>query len=448
MSTRFCPQCGGENDESARFCVYCREPLPEQQPVSQAVAPPPAPQPAPQPTQQFQPPQGDPYGQTQFQQPAQQFQPQQPVKKKKSPIKIILIIVGILVLGCIGTIIAVFGAASCSLNNLAAAEYYEIGGDRVPSVKTALGTEYKVTGSATKTEKGQETLDIVFETSGTAGEDMKRYASYLNDKGWLRIQDADFAQSSNPKSGLRGFQMAKNSTVAGYVVVVTLYWEPGSFNLVIDRLAGDVASETDDDLPVEPADAPSINLGGSNGGGTNPAAEDDLWAPPYFRTFNSKHYGMGLSMHSENSSSDISASMDMDVEFYVNGSRSAMVTEIFGITFRYVIDGGKQYIIDDATKQVIVSSAEDASPLPDTANMTFVSAGEDMFQGRMLYCEIWKSASGQQTKWFFDTDNEWIEGFSQTGDDGTKNEAYIAWLQVDFDESIFEIPSDYTVIQQ
>jgi hypothetical protein len=80
--------------------------------------------------------------------------------------------------------------------------------------------------------------------------------------------------------------------------------------------------------------------------------------------------------------------------------------------------------------------------------MTFVSAGEDMFQGRMLYCEIWKSGSGQQTKWFFDTDNEWIEGFSQTGGDGTKNEAYIAWLQVDFDESVFDIPSDYTVIQQ
>jgi hypothetical protein len=483
MSKIICPKCGAENDGTAKFCIYCRASLEGAAAAGQAATepavataaaqptqpfqPPQEPQPTqqfqppqePQPTQAFQPPQQpqpvqqSPYGQAGQTQPGTgaPFSPQQqdfpappPEKKKRNVLRIVLIIVAILVVGCIGTVVAVFGAASCSLNALADADSYEIGNDRVPSVKTALGERYDVTGSAVKTENGQETLDIVFKTGGTSGKDMERYASYLSDNGWLRTQDADFSQASNPKSALRGFQLAKNSTTSGYVVVVTLYWEPGEFNLVIDRLVGDVAGETDDD--PKPAPTPDPTPTPTPGSQTD-VDEADLWAPAYFVTLNSRHYGMGMTMHSENSSSDGSVNLDMDVEVYVDGDRSAMLMEIMGMNIRYVIDGGKQYMIDDSSKQIFVSAADDNSPVPDTSGLTFVSVGEDVFQGRTLYCETWKSATGRQTKWFFDTDNEWIEGFSGTTDDGTLNEVYIAWLVVDYDESVFDIPSDYTVVQ-
>jgi hypothetical protein len=379
--------------------------------------------------------------------PAQQnLQPQAPTKKKKSPLKIVLIVAGILLLGCIITFIAVFGAASCSLNKTADAAYYEIGGDQVPSVKTALGTIYDVTSVATSNNNGMETLDIAFKTDGNSGTEMQSYAAYLSSQGWLRVQDADFSQASNPKSAGLGFQLAKNSTTSGYVVVMTLYWEPGSFNLVIDRLEGDVASEggstTGDNISLG-----GNGSGGSEQGGSSGSDQSDLWAPGYFNTLNSGHYAMGMNVHTESSASDVSASLDLDFEVYVSGSKSAMLMEFMGMTIRYVFDGTTQYMIDDSSRQVQVSSAEESFPVPDTSGMVFVSAGQDVFRGSTMYCEVWQSPSGTQTKWFFDTENQWIEGFTNIADDGTITEVYIAWLQTDFDESIFNIPSDYTVIQ-
>jgi hypothetical protein len=231
--------------------------------------------------------------------------------------------------------------------------------------------------------------------------------------------------------------MGKNSTASGYVVVVTLYWEPGQFNLVIDRLVGDVSGENGGgDTPL-PSPTPN----------PTPAPEDDLWAPAYFETFNSRHYGMGMSIKSSGGSSEMSVSVDMDVEVYIDGDRSAMVMELMGMPLRYVVDGGKQYLIDDTSKTVTITTADTDTFLPDTSSMTFVGVSEDTFQGQTMYCEIWNTASGRPIKWFFDTKNEWIEGFSTVTDDGTLNETYIAWLHVDYDEAVFDIPADYTVVQ-
>jgi hypothetical protein len=156
---------------------------------------------------------------------------------------------------------------------------------------------------------------------------------------------------------------------------------------------------------------------------------------------------MGMNLHGVSGSGDASASMDMDFEIYVSGSKSAIVMEVIGMTIRYVTDGTTVYMIDDSSRQVIVSSDDQVTPVPNTSGLSFVSAGQDVFRGSPMYCEVWQAADGTQTKWFFDTDNEWIEGYTSVTPDGTTNEVYIAWLQTDFDESIFDIPSDYTVVQ-
>jgi len=459
MATTNCPKCGAANELPARFCRYCRAPLdgtgetqaalaantpaaawPNTDPASAAVQ-----LPNYAATQSFAPPPRDNVVTD-----AYQAQTGEPAKKKRSPLKIVLIVVGALLACCIVGAVATFAVASCSTGQVAEAEEYEIGPDKVPSVKKVLGKTYTVTGYATSNNGGLQTVDIAFSTDGRANEEMQQYCHYLSRNGWLRTQDADFGQTANPKSRQAGFQLAKNSSESGFVVVVTVYWEADGFNLVIDRTEGDVGS---DDVPQEDTPAPSIFGGGSSGSDESASGTDtdDLWAPVYFQVFESGHYAMGLSIKASNTSTSgndsMTASTSQDLEVYVDGDRQAMSMTVGGRELRSVFMNGKQYIIDDASRTVVVTGSEPLEMVSDTSGVTFVSAGTDAFMGTEMYCEVWDSPSGNRSKWFFDTENEWIEGYAFTAEDGTYNEIYVAWLELDFDESVFNVPADYQQIQ-
>ena len=474
MSTVYCPKCGGENNAESSFCGFCREPLGAAAVHTDAQAAAQQQQPALEPTQQFpqQPTAGQPqqpeqpaydqpqqpaqptqpaYGQpaqSQQQQPAQppygqpQLQPtiqQQPPKKGKG-LKIALFIIGGLVLLLVIGALVVFGVTSCTIdvvenatNEVAEADYYEIGGDKVPSVKLALGRKYDVTGYASENSSIKSTLDIVFKTSGASNEEMSAYSEYLSDQGWLRTQDCDWTQTSRPKSQHQGFQMAKNSIKSGYVVVVTLYYEPGTFNLVIDRVEGDVSS----------VDSDSTSQNSSSG--ISSSDTDDLWAPGYFETLNGDAYYMSTTMRSSSANGVVDE--EIEVDFYVNGKDTAMVTTTIGVEARFVFKDNKSYMIVDSEQIVYVGESVPELLVPDTSGMTFVKTGEGKFMGRTLYCETWKNASGNETQWFFDTDAGWIEGFSSTSPSGELTEVYIAVLEVNYDKSVFTIPANYQTVQ-
>jgi hypothetical protein len=422
---------------------------------------------ASQPTQPFQPPQpqGSSYGQQQAPQPYGQagqvqsgatpsFSPQQqnfqapPPQKKKSVVKIVLIIVAILVVGCIATFVAVFGAASCSLNDIAEAEYYEIGSDKVPSVKTALGTKYDVTGSAIKKENGQDTLDIVFKTDENSGKVMERYASYLNDEGWLRIQDADFAQSSNPASGLKGFQLAKNSTTPGYVVVVTLYWEPNEFNLVIDRLEGDVSSEVE--APAEVAEEADISLGDIGGGGSggiggNTDTQSGLLSTDIWKIFDSRSYHMEVIVYTYDN-------LDGTVmEYWISNPNVAMAFEQDGETYRLILKDGKQYVVIDS--QQLVAAADNGDTIEDvtfdlSSDQTFIGTGEGKFYGGVYYYEAYEdTVDGSLSIFYFDKAAGIFMGVRLVVSDDDVTDMVFLALDNKIDASAFDIPSSYQVIE-
>ena len=478
MSIRYCPQCGAENVEDAKFCQFCRAQMgaasgapvtqaavqptdqttqmPEQQPApapAAATVPAPIAPPAP-PVAQTVAPQGQPaqatYAQPAYTQPAQPvqsdyskatqpYQPTPPPQKKGKGKMIAMIAGGVVLLIAIIVIIAVNVVGGVT-NEVTQADYYEISGDKVPSVKTALNKTYTCTGFFTKTTSDIETQDIIYKTEGASNEEMMAYAQYLANEGWMRIRDCDWTKTSYPKSEGQGFQMARNSTESGYALAVTIYYEPGGFNIVVDRFEGSVDGATTDNTTTNPTSTTSTAQNA-----------DDLQAPVWFATFNSKQYTVGFTSHSSAQSTDGSSTADVELsaELYVDGDRQAALMEIMGTVAHYVYKDNKIYIISDSDQTVYVSAGDGTSPAPNTEGMTFVSTSEESFMGRTLYCETWKSAKGKDVKWFFDASaNYMIEGFKVVNDDGSVTETYIEYLSTQVDTSVFDIPTSYQVVEQ
>ena len=226
---KFCPNCGVSLADAANFCAGCGAQVTST------------------PTQQAQP-QPPPYTQPQYQQPQYPQQPYPPAppppapaKKKRKGLKIFLGIVG----GLVGLVAVILVVALAATGGAAKKDYYTIGGDKIPSVKLALGGERKVTGVNTSASNGVTMKEYRYSAPDVdQALEMSQYLTHLRGQGFLLLTDADF---SAPEAWCK---VGRNSEDSGYQVVVQIEYDAAGYVITIVKEAGSIT-------PNEPADEPT-----------------------------------------------------------------------------------------------------------------------------------------------------------------------------------------------
>ena len=258
---RFCSNCGTGLDDATKFCMNCGTPVPQpaapEVPSQPEPAPPPFPQPEQQQTYQGQlPPQSFPQYPQQPQQPYPQYpqQPQQPYpqqpypaapppppKKKKGKVLIVLAIIAVIFVGGIAAVIA--GAAG-AVNKAANADYYELGNDRIPSVKHVLGEKRKITSASTSINNGVTMKEYQYSVPDKDQSlEMSQYLSYLREEGFLLLTDVDF---NAPEAWCK---LGRNSVDSGYQVVVQIDYDTKGYTIIVVKEEGEIRSNTNDPAP-------------------------------------------------------------------------------------------------------------------------------------------------------------------------------------------------------
>ena len=118
------------------------------------------------------------------------------------------------------------------------ADYYEIGTDRVPSIKLVLGgsESRKMTGTSVNVTIGTSTKTYSYEDEGsTDGMELYEYAMYLQANGFSFLTDGNFSGSTGT-----AIQMGRNSDESGYAIVIQFDWKPGQYTVTLTRSQGSI----------------------------------------------------------------------------------------------------------------------------------------------------------------------------------------------------------------
>ena len=221
----FCNNCGAQLPEDKKFCGSCG------QPVTVGVAP----QQQQQSTSQPQQPQ---QSTSQPQQPQPQQYPQQPgypppmPPKSGSSKKKWIPIIAVVTIAIIAVALVLVLTAG---NKFEKMDFFEIGGDQVPSVMYVLGETRKITDTTVSASSKAEKMVVTYEVEKNQGAEMEEYAEALmDDYDFLSVNEYDF-------SGNRGknFQFAKESDEDDdYIVVVRIDYTTSGYTLTITRGKG------------------------------------------------------------------------------------------------------------------------------------------------------------------------------------------------------------------
>jgi len=231
----FCNNCGAQLPEDKKFCGSCG------QPVTVGVAPQQQQQSTSQPQQQQQ-------STSQPQQPQPQQYPQQPgypppmPPKSGSSKKIWIPIIAVVTIAIVAVALVLVLTAG---NKFEKMDFFEIGGDQVPSVMYVLGETRKITDTTVSASSKAEKMVVTYEVEKNQGAEMEEYAEALmDDYDFLSVNEYDF-------SGNRGknFQFAKESDEDDdYIVVVRIDYTTSGYTLTITRGKGTLTVHD----PVDP----------------------------------------------------------------------------------------------------------------------------------------------------------------------------------------------------
>ena len=234
---KFCTNCGAGLDEAAKFCTACGTQTAAagtQTAGETPPPPPPMPQPIPQPMPQPAPQYAPPYA------PAPP-----PAKKKHTGLKVFLGILG----GLLGFIVLIVVIASAATGSAAKKDYYEIGKDKVPSVKFVLNEKRKITSVGTSTADGVTTYKVVYEVGSAQGEEMQAYAAYL-----LGKDDFYIMPDENPDAFA---VLARNSVDEGKRLTLTILCDNTGYAVIIVKEAGQIEPAEPNEEPNEPGYDPN-----------------------------------------------------------------------------------------------------------------------------------------------------------------------------------------------
>ena len=170
---------------------------------------------------------------------------------------IIFILLGLAIL--VGGIILL---ATGILGGASKADYYEIGNDKIPSVKYVLDEKRKVTSTETSVSGSVTTKTVRYSVSGNEqNQDMSKYIEYLHDKeGFMYTSDFDFSGSTGTA------ELGRDSVDSGFIIQITLAYNTSGYTVTIVRQEGSLTMKEDGDE----------NTGEDNGSQTD-VVPDDPW---------------------------------------------------------------------------------------------------------------------------------------------------------------------------
>ena len=140
-------------------------------------------------------------------------------------------------------------------------EYFEIGGDQVPSVMYVLGETRKITSFTQSSSKSSDRIIVEYSVDSNQGDEMEEYAQALmDDFDFISVNGYDF-------SGKKGSDIqfaAISEEDDEYVVLVSIDYDSKGYTLTISRGEGSIsigpeeppATEEPPDDPTPPPDEP------------------------------------------------------------------------------------------------------------------------------------------------------------------------------------------------
>ena len=151
-----------------------------------------------------------------------------------SPIAIILICLGIGAVLIAGAIVLVISLVGGSLSKTAEADYYEIGSDKVPSVKLILGEVRDVISVNTSTGNGVTTKAIGYKVEENQSAEMEKYAmALMSSHSFYSTNDFDFSGSTG-----KGFEFSRVSDEDGFIIILSIDYDSDGYTITLKRGEG------------------------------------------------------------------------------------------------------------------------------------------------------------------------------------------------------------------
>ena len=431
---KFCPNCGTQLNDDVKFCAGCGTQInaPAAPPQGTPPAPPPPFQPPPQQQyQQFSPPQPQ-------QQQYQQFPQQQayvaapaPAKKKGKGLKILLGILG----GFVALIVLIIVIAFSAVSKAGKVDFYELGNDKIPSVKYVLGEKRKVSNTNTEIVNGVTTKELQYnEPDRDQALEMSQYITYLHDnEGFKYVTDVEF---STPEAWA---QVGRNSNDAGYQLVVQIEYNAKGYTITIVKEPGEV-TPNGGETPADPFGTPTTNpaFTPTPTNAPTPTGTNSLTAG-IFNSIESGNYHMKLPVPVEDMG-------EVEFDYYFKGGMAAMLFSVQGTDYRMVERDGKSYTILDAEEAMKVTdtvAGEEMGGL-ETSGMTFVGTGSGTFNGGTCPYDEYTNSDGDHV--FFFVRSGSLIGV-RTMSEGEPNDVRILAFDGNVSDSVFDIPTDYQLIE-
>jgi len=206
--------------------------------------------------QQFPPGQQFPQqGQQQFP-PGQQFQQQgqsaPPVPKGFLGLsKKHLIIIGAAALVVIGIVVVLI--ITLGGNSYESKEFFDVGGDEVPSVMYVLGEKRKISEVTVYSSKSADKIVVEYSVSENQGDEMEEYAGALvDDFDFIALDEYDF--SGKRGSGFRFVKVSDEDD--DHIVIVTIDFNNSGYTLTIERREGELNIGPGDNGDTDNGDEP------------------------------------------------------------------------------------------------------------------------------------------------------------------------------------------------
>ena len=408
---KICFQCQSANDDAAMVCSVCGKAFD----APAAYAP-------PQPQQ--------PYAQ-QLYAPVPQT-PAAPPKKK--PKVALWVIIGIVVVVGIALALVIPRFVGQSLSSIANANYYEIDGESIPSMK-AVGGSGKLTSFTTGTRNGGKYNTYTYSLDSGQGPEVYTYLSHL-------VKSEDFAWISDVDSfevaSQSGVQCARESRDDGYVLVVEASWDSKGYVITLSKVKGTL---TVDDKPgtgpvTDPRDDDKDDL--------EDFAGDD---PPFIKMLKSGMYFFERRVVNLESGEEYDAFDALLGERYCVG----MTTDLGNgkmVTIRFIYDAEdrRAFYINDTEKQYmeLPYDAENMS-IPDFSNIKVVGTGTDTIKGETL--KFIDYGDGEYVNRYYIKNGD-VYAIQQIGLDGSVVNVIhiITKVMPNPPSEYFTFPSDYTNI--
>ena len=136
-----------------------------------------------------------------------------------------------IVIGLVVVIVCAVGILFFVTENAAKLTEYDLSGDKVASVNEVIGEARKVTGVTSSTSNGVRQKQYTYESESVA-KDLITYTTHLRNNGWIVTQSYDLNAGSGEA------QLAKESTEAGKIFVLSIAFESNRYAIKLTKMEG------------------------------------------------------------------------------------------------------------------------------------------------------------------------------------------------------------------